>query len=65
MPRQKRWFKPKDQRAAKRAASDRDEQLWKYKQKKKTGETVNGYYVGDNLPIRLRGQSTDAQAVNA
>jgi hypothetical protein len=54
MPRPKSWFETKEYNDAKRAAKDRGHGLWKFARKDRDGKNVLGYFVGAQLPVRLK-----------
>lgn len=61
MPRPRSWFEPNEYNDARRAAKDRGVRLRKYTRLDKSGSKIQGYFVGNKIPIRLNHASIETK----
>ncbi len=61
MPRPKSWFETNEYNAARCAAKDRGMRLRKYTRLNKAGEKIQGYFVGNKIPVRLKHASIEVK----
>lgn len=54
MARPKSWFEPKEFATAKKFAKSRCKDLWRYTRKTRDGSKETGYYVGNDIPVKLK-----------
>lgn len=63
MARPKSWFEPKEFSTAKKAAKTRGQDLYKYTRSTRQGTKETGYYVGSNIPARLKNAQLERKAI--
>jgi hypothetical protein len=54
MARPKSWFERKEYTTAKKVAKTRSQTLWMFTRSTQDGSKETGYYVGNNIPARLK-----------